>query len=74
MFDFLMWSSLVLDNVIKITFAGAGVAIIYSALKPHKSETKKTYSVTVNAPKLTKEESESFAKQVVESMKKRSND
>ncbi|MGG0209535.1 hypothetical protein [Bacillus mycoides] len=73
MFDFLMWSSLVLDNVIKITFVGAGVAVIYAALKPNKAETKTTYSVTVNAPKLTKEESEKFAEQVVENMKKRQN-
>ncbi|WMW41361.1 hypothetical protein RE433_28910 (plasmid) [Bacillus cereus] len=74
MFDFLMWSSSVLDNVIKITFVGAGVAIIYAALKPNKTEAKTTYSVTVNAPKLTKEDSEKFAKQVVENMKKRQND
>ncbi|UYX52300.1 hypothetical protein M3Y14_28210 [Bacillus thuringiensis] len=52
-----MWSSLVLENVIKITFVGAGAAIIYAALKPNKTETKATYSVTVNAPKLAKEES-----------------
>ncbi|MBE5107411.1 hypothetical protein IGI01_19655 [Bacillus thuringiensis] len=38
MFDFMMWSSLVLDNVIKIAFVGAGVAIIYAALKPNKTE------------------------------------
>ncbi|PFP97721.1 hypothetical protein COK06_13295 [Bacillus cereus] len=69
-----MWSSLVLDNVIKITFVGAGAAIIYAALKPNKTEAKTTYSVTVNAPKLTKEETEQFAKQVVENMKKRNND
>ncbi|EJQ77875.1 hypothetical protein IGO_05694 [Bacillus toyonensis] len=74
MFDFLMWSSLVLDNVIKITFVGAGVAIIYAALKPNKTETKTTYRVTVTAPNLTKEEADKVAKQVVEGMKKRNND
>lgn len=37
-----MWSSLILDNVIKITFVGAGVAIIYAALKPNKIDTKVT--------------------------------
>lgn len=71
MFDFLMWSSLVLDNVIKITFVGAGVAIIYAALKPNKSETKTTnYSITVDATNLTKEEVE----RVVENTKKKFND
>ncbi|PFW55878.1 hypothetical protein COL13_17795 [Bacillus cereus] len=70
-----MWSSLVLDNVIKLTFVGAGVAIIYAALKPNKTETKTTnYSVTVDAPNLTKEEAEQVAKQVVENMKKKLND
>ncbi|HDR3493948.1 TPA: hypothetical protein QCN73_005548 [Bacillus wiedmannii] len=70
-----MWSSLILDNVIKITFVGAGVAIIYAALKPTKTETKTTnYTVTVDAPNLTKEETERFAKKVIENMKKRSND
>ncbi|MEM5606505.1 hypothetical protein AAHB51_27800 [Bacillus cereus] len=66
-----MWSSLVLDNVIKITFVGAGAAIIYTALKPNKAETKTIYSVNVNAPKLTKEEVDRVAKQVVENMKKK---
>ncbi|WP_257154712.1 hypothetical protein [Bacillus cereus] len=67
MFDFLMWSSVILDNVIKIIFVGAGVAIIYAALKVSKTETKNTnYSETVDAPNLTKEETEKFAKQVVE--------
>ncbi|WP_439876689.1 hypothetical protein ACSLGG_29435 (plasmid) [Bacillus mycoides] len=65
---------MVLDNVIKVTFVGAGAAIIYAALKPNKTEAKTTYSVTVNAPKLTKEESEEFAKQVVENMRKGQND
>lgn len=66
-----MWSSLVLDNVIKITFVGAGVAIIYAALKPNKSETKTTnYSITVDATNLTKEEVE----RVVENTKKKFND
>ncbi|WP_225315579.1 hypothetical protein [Bacillus safensis] len=75
MFDFLMWSSLVLDNVIKVTFVGAGVAIIYAALKPNKTDTKVTnYTVTVDAPNLTKEETEQFAKKVIENMKKRNND
>ncbi|ARJ26114.1 hypothetical protein B7492_34155 (plasmid) [Bacillus mycoides] len=69
-----MWSSLILDNVIKITFVGAGAAIIYAALKPNKTETKTTYSVIVNAPNLTKEEADKVAKQVVENMKKRNND
>lgn len=75
MFDFLMWSSVILDNVIKIIFVGAGVAIIYAALKLSKTETKTTnYSVTVDAPNLTKEETERFAKQVVENMTKRHDD
>ncbi|WP_249365239.1 hypothetical protein [Bacillus cereus] len=74
MFDFLIWSSLVLDNVIKITFVGAGAAIIYAALKPNKTEAKTTnYTVTVDAPNLTKEETEQFAKKVIENMKKRNN-
>ncbi|HHB1925698.1 TPA: hypothetical protein ACOQ9V_004735 [Bacillus cereus] len=72
MFDFLIWSSLVLDNVIKITFVGAGVALIYSALKPNKKETKTTtYSVTVNAPNLTKEEADEVARKAVENMDKK---
>lgn len=75
MVDFLMWSSLVLDNVIKLTFAGAGVAIIYASLKSYKKETKTfTYSATVNAPNLTKEEADQVAKQVVENMKRKLND
>ncbi|MED3090390.1 hypothetical protein [Bacillus toyonensis] len=75
MFDFLMWSSVVLDNVIKITFIGAGGTIIYAALRLSKTETKTTnYSVTVDAPNLTKEETARFAKQVVENMKKGHND
>ncbi|MED3089962.1 hypothetical protein [Bacillus toyonensis] len=70
-----MWSSVILDNVIKIIFVGAGVAIIYAALKLSKTETKTTnYSVTVDASNLTKEETERFAKQVVENMTKRHND
>jgi short subunit fatty acids transporter len=69
-----MWSSLLLDNIIKITFVGAGVAIIYAALKPNKTETKTNYTVTVDAPNLTKEETEQFAKKVIENMKKRNND
>ncbi|WP_319618412.1 hypothetical protein [Bacillus cereus group sp. BfR-BA-01700] len=72
MFDFLMWSSLILDNVIKITFVGAGAAIIYAALNPNKKETKtNTYSVTVHAPNLTKEEADGVARQVVENMKRK---
>ncbi|HDR4392998.1 TPA: hypothetical protein QCP61_005136 [Bacillus cereus] len=70
-----MWSSLVLDNVIKITFVGAGVTIIYASLKTSKKETKTfTYSATVNAPNLTKEEADQVAKQVVENMKRNLND
>ncbi|PEA06321.1 hypothetical protein CON37_02105 [Bacillus cereus] len=70
-----MWSSVILDNVIKIIFVGAGGAIIYAALKLSKTETKTTnYSVTVDAPNLTKEETERFAKEVVQNMTERHND
>ncbi|CUB44757.1 hypothetical protein BN2127_JRS4_04580 [Bacillus cereus] len=70
-FDFLMWSSLVLDNVIKITCVCVGIAIIYATLKPRKTETKTTnYSAIVNDPNLSKEETEQLAKNVVDNMKK----
>lgn len=66
-----MWSSLVLDNVIKITCVCVRTAIIYATLKSRKTETKTTnYSVTVNAPNLSKERTEQLAKNVVDNMKK----
>lgn len=69
--DVLMWSSLILDNAIRITFFGIGIAIIYSALKPSKQVTKTTrYSVSVNAPNLTKEETEQLGKRVIKEMRK----
>lgn len=75
MFDFLMWSSLVLDNIIKIAFVGAGATIIYAALKLNKKEAKTIkYSVTIKTPNLTKEEAEQLAERVVENMNKRRND
>ncbi|PEB52507.1 hypothetical protein COO03_11780 [Bacillus sp. AFS098217] len=65
-----MWSSLILDTVIKVTFVGAGVAVIYAALKSSKTESKKNnYSVTIDAPNLTKDEKEKIAERVLKGMK-----